>query len=1022
MKWQFYRKLNVPFWTILGMLAAFLIIATLYQNFAKQLLVLSNQQTDFYNSSQYVALRTQASQFVYGVLAMIVLAFLAFFLFGLLLRCRTNILEETLAQTAARYQIAFENLGDAFWEYDIQTGILKKSNADTGLCKGFTEIPDFRHYILSSGLLDAGGRETILHFFNAFLLHDTAPVRIQLHTNANKENEAWYELSANRVFDKNGIPVSVIGCTGNITEQKKLELKKKALEGQDRLTHLYNRKTIETLIDQYLDSIDNAGICAIFLIDLDDFSRVNKGLGTAFGDAAILELSARLKAMQSQRCRPQDMTGRVGGDCFLLFLTDVPSISYIEDYGRQLCATVRGICSGSSALPALTCSIGIAVFPSDGSSFLELCEKACLALREAKLLGKNRCLTYSKEFVYPTSSCLADYINDDSINFDNASSYEEHSLVDTNIVTNAIDILFDSQDNDDALQMLLSLIGAYYNLNRISIIQYSNDQKYISITQEWTSSPRYQLKNAFQEVPFSQDAYYARYRESKNGVFYSNAYLPELSEDMLLDPVPDRKPCQYFQCGFFEHGRYIGCISIAISNSAHYWSQNEIDSLTLISKIIGSYIVRQRSIHYADWLSKNDSLTGAFNFNTFLTEVNTLHFERPDLQLAMIYSDIRHFKLLNDNYGYQAGDAVLCDIADIYRAIFPDGILCRISGDKFALCTKFSDEDSLAAKAKLLISRCRQLSSSQEENYNLSIVLGIYILRAKDAAIIAVDRANIARKNAQRHNNSGYAFFTSTMRSSLILQKDLEDSMERSLQEQHFLLYFQPKFYIDTKMLCGAEALVRWQHPSLGFLYPNAFIPLFESNGFIVDLDYYIFEQVCIFLHDKLEKNIRLFPISVNFSREHFKADILPERLKSTVESYHIPPQYIEIEITESAFTVIDKHFTSLLDRIRSYGFRLAMDDFGSGLSSLSLLCDLPFNVLKIDKDFFHSKATTNRERIVISSTVQMAHQLDMEVICEGVETEEQADFLKSIGCNMAQGYLFSKPMSREGFVEKFLS
>ena len=213
---------------------------------------------------------------------------------------------------------------------------------------------------------------------------------------------------------------------------------------------------------------------------------------------------------------------------------------------------------------------------------------------------------------------------------------------------------------------------------------------------------------------------------------------------------------------------------------------------------------------------------------------------------------------------------------------------------------------------------------------------------------------------------------------------------------------------------------MRWQHPTLGFLYPNSFIPLFESNGFIIDLDYYMFEQVCAFIRDQRKLGHKMFPISVNFSREHFKADGLPEKLKAAVEFYNIPPELIEIEITESAFAAVDNHFTSLLERIRSYGFRLAMDDFGSGLSSLNLLCDLPFNVIKIDKDFFHSKTTTNRERIVISSIVEMAHNLNMEVICEGVETVEQADFLNSINCNMAQGYLYSKPISKQEFVEKY--
>ncbi|MDE7298251.1 MAG: EAL domain-containing protein [Lachnospiraceae bacterium] len=1010
MKQPFYRKLNIHFYSTVCVIFIFALVALLYRNFSRGLDAASAAEPDF-----LPLLRSQATRFAYELLIVLTLALTLFFVVFLLYRFRMDRLRQDFLQAAARYQIAFENLGESIWEYDIRRDVLKKSNASAGVCTGLTNIPDFRTYILESGLINVNDRETLLHFFDSFLSHEDIPMSVQVRAATANGEEAWYELHAHRVFDGSGIPVSVIGRTVNITKQKQKESEKKALEGQDSLTRLYNKDTVRMMIDQYLDSIDSAVISALFLIDLDRFTKLNEVLGASFGDATLLDLSTRLK----KRFPNENILGRVGGDSFVVFLANVPSISYISECGEELCSMIRDIYSGSPTLSALTGSIGGAVFPTDGSRFDTLCEKAARALWEAKQLGRDRCLVWSANLDDGGESHVSDYISEDISSAPSALG-GGHSLVNTNIIMNAIEILFDSQENDDTLQMLLSLIGTFYNLNRISVVQYDHDFRTASITHEWTSHARYQLKEAYQGVPFAQDNYYARYRESENGVFYSDSYLIRLQEGMLIDPIPDRRACPYFQCGFVDHGNYIGCISIAVNDGSHGWSQNEIDSLTLISKIIGSYIVRLRSIRYANWLSKNDPLTGAFNFNSFLSEVNKLHAEKPDQVLAMFYSDIRQFKLINDNYGYQTGDMVLQSITNLYRTIFPGGILCRISGDKFALCTRCSDEEALAAKAKLLISRCRQLVSPQGEALRLSLVLGIYVMSGKDTAITAVDRANIARKNAQRHDTAGYSFFTSTMRSSLILQKDLEDSMENSLLENRFLLYFQPKFNINTRTLCGAEALVRWQHPSLGFLYPNAFIPLFESNGFIIDLDYYMFEQVCIFIRDELKKGAELFPISVNFSREHFKTDGLPEKLKTAVEFYDIPPGLIEIEITESAFAVVDRHFVWLLSRIRSYGFRLAMDDFGSGLSSLNLLCDLPFNVLKIDKDFFHSKTTKKRERIVISSTVRMASELEMEVICEGVETEEQAEFLKSIGCSMAQGYLYSKPVSREEFIEKY--
>lgn len=1009
----FRDKGNLPLFIIFYIFSVFLIFALVYRDFTNKIASVSSGDANYGE-----ILYAQSSRFIYELLVIFVIALLVIFLFNHMVFYRQTILENRIKQISARYSTVLDMFADSLWEYDIVTNTLKKSVSDSGLFTSSTEIHNFRDYILDSGLLNPDDNETVLHFFDSMLSHDTAPLNVQFRARSNEdEAEAWYECTGYKIFDSYGIPISVVGRTVNISRIKEREVLLHEIEGQDKLTKLHNLETTHNMVDHYLSSIDYAVISAMFLIDLDNFTEINNSLGNSFGDAILLDLSARLK----KRFQAQDIIGRVGGDSFVVFLADAPSISYIEECAEDICILMRDIYSGSNNTLSVTGSVGVAVFPSDGNNYDILCEKASRALWEAKQLGKDRYFLFSNEGASEDdASHVSDYFSHDIAAYAPAS-FEDHSLVNTSIVMNAIDILFNTQDNNDSLQMLLSLIGTYYNLDRVSIVEYSGNPQTFSITSEWTSHPRYQIKDSIQQVPMSLEHYYARYRETENGIFYSDSYLLEYQEGMVADIMPDRVPRAYFQCGFLDHGSYIGSISATISDGAHSWSQSEIDSLTLISKIIGSYLSRLRSIRYANWISKTDQLTGAHNFDSFLSEVNKLHTNRPDMPLAMIYSDIRQFKLINDNYGYQTGDDILKSLTDIFRTLFPSGLCCRISGDKFVICIKYSGEEALASKARMLISRCRQLASPEGEPYRLSLILGIYPMAESDTAITAVDRANIARKSAQRHESAGYAFFTSTMRSSLILQKDLEDAMENSILENDFLLYFQPKVNIITGKLCGAEALVRWQHPTLGFLYPNAFIPLFEANGFIIDLDYYMFEQSCIFIRDELKKGKELFPISVNFSREHFKTDGLPEKLKAAVEFYSIPPELLEIEITESAFTTVDKHFIVLLNRIRSYGFRLAMDDFGAGLSSLNLLCDLPFNVIKIDKDFLHSKTTTSRERIVISNIVRMTSELDMEVICEGVETVEQTEFLKSIGCTMAQGYLYSKPLSKQEFVEKYM-
>lgn len=249
----------------------------------------------------------------------------------------------------------------------------------------------------------------------------------------------------------------------------------------------------------------------------------------------------------------------------------------------------------------------------------------------------------------------------------------------------------------------------------------------------------------------------------------------------------------------------------------------------------------------------------------------------------------------------------------------------------------------------------------------------------------------------------------------------MEDLKEEALKNKEFIVYYQPKIDLRDNCICGAEALVRWLRPQIGLIPPNKFIPTFEEDGFIIQLDLYVLEQVCHFLREKINAGYEVFPISVNFSRAHFKTNLLPERLLQLTQKYNIKPELIQVEITESAFVDNDKYFKPILKQILDKGFSLAMDDFGSGLSSLNLLCDLPFKTLKIDKDFFHSNTTHKKERIIISSIVHMASELNMDVICEGVETKEQSDFLKSIGCYSCQGYYYSRPLPEDLFVQQYL-
>ncbi len=245
--------------------------------------------------------------------------------------------------------------------------------------------------------------------------------------------------------------------------------------------------------------------------------------------------------------------------------------------------------------------------------------------------------------------------------------------------------------------------------------------------------------------------------------------------------------------------------------------------------------------------------------------------------------------------------------------------------------------------------------------------------------------------------------------------------MRSALINKEFIVYLQPKIDLSTRQISGAEALVRWLPPDENLIPPKDFIPLFEKNGFVVELDFYVYEEVFKVLRKWLDEKRCLVPISLNVSRIHLRDYNFVPRLTSLINKYNLPTDLIELEITESTFFENINQLLKVISELKHYGFTFSIDDFGSGYSSLNILKDLPIDVLKLDKGFFPRDNISKKEKIIVSTIVDMAKKLDIRVISEGIETIEQCDFLTNIGCDMVQGYLFAKPMPISEF-EKIVS
>ena len=386
----------------------------------------------------------------------------------------------------------------------------------------------------------------------------------------------------------------------------------------------------------------------------------------------------------------------------------------------------------------------------------------------------------------------------------------------------------------------------------------------------------------------------------------------------------------------------------------------------------------------------------------------------PNEEIAFIQFDVERFKLINEKYGVEAGDELL---EFLYGTL---GLICseeqpfaRLNADVFMVVTTFSSDSDLLDFIHRIES---MLTGFQNMEYRL--IFGVAIVEDRSLHIRRHgDNAALARQSIKGNALNNIGFFNGRMKNELHKKQSIEDDMMNALLDGQFVMYLQPKFSISSGEAIGYEALVRWQSPERGMIYPNGFIPLFEENGFITKLDAYVWECACMVLRDWIDRHFTPLPISVNVSRANLDDESFLDVLDGLIEKYRLPKHLLELEITES----IENDATlRMTEKIKEHGFVLLMDDFGSGYSSLNTLQDTRFDVLKLDREFFSTHMSNDRGKKIIMHTISMSKDVGLGLIAEGVETADQAQFLENCGCDTAQGYLYAKPMPVQE-AEKYL-
>ncbi len=403
-------------------------------------------------------------------------------------------------------------------------------------------------------------------------------------------------------------------------------------------------------------------------------------------------------------------------------------------------------------------------------------------------------------------------------------------------------------------------------------------------------------------------------------------------------------------------------------------------------------------------------LTGLMTREAFLKRL-----AEPEVAAgAVVYFDVQRFKIINSLFGMSEGDRLLSHIAICIRTNLGErDFACQLNADRFAFYVD---------GGKQQVERCVETLFDEIATFGLPFEIlcnaGIYLLDgAKPAADKILDGAIMAQNQVKGSFTHRFCWYTEAMWESLMGDHEITGVMRKALQDREFLVYYQPQYNHSTGMMVGAEALSRWLNPEKGLIPPGQFIPVFEKSGFITQLDEYVFEEVCAFLRRCLDRSMPVVPISVNLTRFDLFAPGFLDKLVGIREKYGVPAKYVRIEITESSALGSSHFINKALAKLHSHGFTVEMDDFGSGYSSLNILKDIDFDIIKLDMRFFErEEAPTGRAGIILSSMVRMVNWLQLPLIVEGVEVAEQADFLRSIGCDHIQGYLYSKPLAEAEF------
>ena len=772
-------------------------------------------------------------------------------------------------------------------------------------------------------------------------------------------------------------------------------------EDVDALTTLCTFSTAKERINEMMKKNPQGTYHAV-LVYVGNISQLTEEYGFAFA-MAVLENQAILLQRYFQFLE-EAVLCRFGKDVMMAFVR-WEDLQEVEEHCRQVQEKLQNRYFGRREKLRCRLTIGIYHVPAGER------ELSQILICGGKAVGYGlRCRI--PLVVYEESMADEEVRIDESMT---TEKLDEERLMqyDSRFVAFAVTLLSDTTDLDSSLDMLVKQVGLHFRYDEVLISEFIQDNSTM-VSNKWRRDegvlPNPEEINTFdiwddffsgfdgRGINLTCDVEKGGYSEHDMAFFHKKQIGSFIN--LLL----------------YSNGHPIGYMTCSRQRAIEQISDKELNTLIQLSKVISSFVAlrfqnRQNQEHIE--ALRRDELTGLYHYGAFQKEVRRALYQcDPGLTYAMIYMDVSNFAYLNENFGYSEGDQLLKDMSRWLRYMNAKRCICgRVYADRFVVLVTGESQEDIEDQVRHSVSRFSDYLQHKYPMGDLQVRAGLYYIDNPEAEIFTmIDAANHARKTIRDDYLNHVMVYTEQLRRTRAEKISVVASIHDAIDKGDVEAYLQPKFSMKTGAVVGAEALVRWHNADGSLKYPDQFIPVLEEVGYIVNVDFCVFRQVLECLRRWKEEGKRRVPISVNFSRVHFRDQNFCTKVMGLLREYEVEPEFIEIEVTESCISGNPMGMVQQMTQLREHGLKIAMDDFGIGYSSLGMLIDANVDIVKVDKSFI-DHYETDQEQQYINRIGQLVRAAGKDIIFEGVETRKQVEFLRDYGYDKAQGYVFSKPV-----------